>query len=314
MRYPLSHSKDYIAKAAVAAGSATDATWAGPLASVQRLTDSFLEFVRPQTIIGKIAGLRRVPFNVSVPAQTAAGNYSWVAQGAPAPVSALALSTVALGMAKAAGILVLTRELVKLSTPSADVVTRDELAEGVAQFTDAQFVDPAIAPVANVSPGSVTNGITPIASAGTTAANAATDINALVRAFVAANPDVESAVLLMSPANAMALAATGNYPDLRITGGFVAGIPTVTSAAVGDRLIMLDPRGILYADDGGIELSMSDAAAVQMDSTPADPATASTVYASLWQQNLVGVKVVRFINWTRARATAVRFVSGAAYV
>jgi hypothetical protein len=37
------------------------------------------------------------------------------------------------------------------------------------------------------------------------------------------------------------------------------------------------------------------------------------VYQSLWQMNLVGLKATRFINWNRARATAVRRITGVAY-
>src|SRR5262249_47774165 len=60
-------------KAAVAAGTTTDATWAGPLAPIRPLVNEFLALLRPATIIGKITGLRQVPFNISVPIQTAGG-------------------------------------------------------------------------------------------------------------------------------------------------------------------------------------------------------------------------------------------------
>ena len=56
-------------KAAVAVGTTTDATWAGPLVVTQPLNE-FLELLRPRTLLGRIPGLRQVPFNVSVPTQT----------------------------------------------------------------------------------------------------------------------------------------------------------------------------------------------------------------------------------------------------
>jgi hypothetical protein len=40
-------------------------------------------------------------------------------------------------------------------------------------------------------------------------------------------------------------------------GGSIYGIPVVTSGNVGGRLVALDAQGILYADDGGVELSVS---------------------------------------------------------
>jgi hypothetical protein len=45
-------------------------------------------------------------------------------------------------------------------------------------------------------------------------ADAATDFQAQITQFVAANPDVESMVLLMKPANAVALGRALNQPTL----------------------------------------------------------------------------------------------------
>lgn len=313
-RFPRSHNLDLIQKAAVAPGTTTDATFAAPLVSLRTLTDAFLEYSRPATIIGKIPNLRRVPFNISVSAQSGGGTYGWTGEGAPTALTQATFASIAVpGTPKAAGIIVVTAELLKLGVPDADVILRNELVAGIAQFLDSQFVDPAVAAVANVHPASITNGLTPIASTGPTNANAAADINALIRAFVTANPNVEFAVLVVSPANAMALASTGNYPHLRIDGGFVAGIPVVTSGSVGDRLVLLDAQAILVADDGGLNVDVSRQASVQMDSAPTNPPTATTIHVSLWQLNLVGLKAERFINWTRARSSAVAFVSGAAY-
>jgi hypothetical protein len=59
-------------KAAVAVGTTTDSTWAGPLVVTQPLNE-FLEMLRPRTLLGRIPGLRYVPFNVSVPTQTTGG-------------------------------------------------------------------------------------------------------------------------------------------------------------------------------------------------------------------------------------------------
>ena len=142
--------------------------------------------------------------------------------------------------------------------------------------------------------------------------NAATDINALIRAFVLANPDVASAVIVMSPANAVALAATGNYKDLTLSGGFIAGVPVVTSAAAGTNVVMLDPSGILAALQD-IEIDIATDATVELEAPPTDPSTAATVQVSLWSLNLVGLKVVAFANWKVARASAVQYISGASW-
>jgi hypothetical protein len=49
-----------------------------------------------------------------------------------------------------------------------------------------------------------------------------------------------------------------------------------------------------------------------MDSAPTDTVDATTVYLSLWQRNLVGLKAERIITWKVARATAVTYITTAA--
>ncbi len=301
-------------KAAVAAGSTTDATWAGPLAVAKPSTTEFLELLRPSTLIGKISNFRNVPFNISVPSQTAGGTYQWVGQGAPKPIGTLQFSAVTLGIAKAAGIIVTTEELVRLATPSAEDTVRQDMTGGMSQYLDTQFIDPSVAAVANVSPGSVTNGTTPITTAGTSPDNARTDLKALVASFVTANLTMANAVFVMSEANGFALGSALNalgqplFPGMGANGGTILGVPVVTSQSAGTTVALIDARGILMADEGGLSIDISREASVQMDSAPDNPATATTVMTSFWQNNLVGFKAERWINWKRGRPASVKYV------
>src|SRR5262249_32647501 len=174
--------------AAVAAGDSTTTGWASELAYATNLASEFIEFLRPQTIIGKLDNLTRVPFNVRVGGQTAGSSGAWVGQGKPAPVSKLTTNAVTLGIAKAAGIVVLDAELIRLSNPSAETLVRNDLAKSISQFLDQQFVDPAIQAVANVSPASITANVEPAAPAGTSAANFRTDlVTKLIHRIVSLN-------------------------------------------------------------------------------------------------------------------------------
>jgi HK97 family phage major capsid protein/HK97 family phage prohead protease len=303
-------------KAAVAPGTTTDPTWAGALVTVNNVKSDFLELLRPATIIGKIPGLLAVPFNSAIPVQTAGGTYGWVGQGAPKPVTKLGFGTQTLGIAKAAGIVVLTEELVRLSNPQAEDVVRRDMIAGIAQFLDQQFVDPAVAAVANVSPASITNGTTAITSTG----SVLKDIQALVATFTAANMPLSGVTLIMSETNAFTLGMIRNtdgspmFAGMGASGGSVQGITVVTSNVVGGNVILVQPRYILYADEGGVNIDVSREASVQMLDTPDNPAVATTVLTSLWQNNLVGLRAERFINWNRAVLAAVKYVSGAAYL
>jgi HK97 family phage major capsid protein len=301
-------------KAAVAAGTTTDATWAGPLAPLMPLTSEFLELLRPATILGKVPGFRKVPFNVTIASQTGGGTYQWVGQGAPKPVGKLQLGSVSLTITKCAGIIVITLELARTSTPSAESVIRQDMINGIAAFLDVEFTDPSKAPVAGVSPGSVTNGVTPITTAGPTPANARTDIQAMANAMSAANVPIGGAVLLMSTTNALALSNALNalgqplFPSLSLNGGTVmGGLTVIPSQAMGTTVALVQPDAILYADDGGVTIDVSQEASVQMDSAPDNPALATTVLTSLWQNNLVGLRAERFINWKKARAGCVQY-------
>jgi len=301
-------------KAAVAPGNTTDATWAGPLVN-QTIADDFLELLRPATILGKIPNLRRVPFNTKVPAQSAGGTYGWVGEAKPKPVTKLAFTSDSLGIAKAAGIIVLTEELVRLSNPSAEALARADMVAGIAQFLDSQFIDPLVAAVAGVNPASITNG----APTAVATANPLADFLALMNSFAVANIPVAGLQVIMSEANALALSfqmhhdGTPVFPEVTISGGNFKGIGIITSQAAGGMVVALQPQLILYADDGGVTIDASREASLQMDSAPASPADATTVMVSLWQHNLVGLRAERFINWKRANANAVKYLTAAAY-
>lgn len=306
-------------KAAVNPGTIAEPAWAAPLAVATPMQNEFLDLLRPATLIGKIPSLRRVPFNISMPVQTGGGTYGWVGEGAPKPVGNLQFASQTLGIAKAAGIIVISYELAKISTPSAEGVVRNDMVKGMAQYLDTQFIDPTVAAVTNVSPASITNASVSIGSAGTSADNARTDIKALIASFVTANQSVADAVLIMSESNAFALSVALNplgqplYPGLTAKGGTILGITVVTSQVAGTTVALIAPSEILFADDGGVTIDVSREASVEMSTTPTSPSTASTVLVSLWQQNLIGLRAERFINWKRARLAAVRYTT-ATYV
>jgi len=314
-------------KAAVAVGTTTDATWAGPLVQYQNLTSAFAEYLRPLTILGRIPGLRHVPFKIRVPRMTGGATVNWVGEGAPKPLSALAFDSITLDFTKIAGIIPLTEELVRFSSPSAEAIVRDELAAAIIQFMDAQFVDPSKA-ATGISPASITNGITPITPSGTNAAALRADVARLMQAFLNANMSLASAVWLMTQGTAMRIGLMNNtlgqpeFAGINVNGGTFAGIPVVSSENIpsttgspseGFPIILAKASEILLADDGQVTIDASREASLQMESTPDSPATASTVLTSLWQNNMIAIKAERFINWRLRRANAVQYISAANY-
>lgn len=307
-------------KTAVAAGTTTDSAWAGPLVPITPLASEFVDLLRPQTLIGRIQGLRRVPFNVSVPKTTGGGAVSWVGQAKPKPVRALAFGTVTLPFGKAAGIVVLTKELVKLSSPAAQETVRSTMVDTMRVFLDTQFIDPTVAVSAGVSPASITNGVTGTAASGTTEAAARADLRAAVAVMAAANYPISELTWILSESVAFTLGTMVNalgqpaFPGLTVTGGNILGIPAVTSNVVGAQIVIAHANSVLYADDGQTEVDVSEQASVQMDDAPTDPLTSTQVMVSLWQANLVGLRFDRFATWLKARTDAVHRIHTVAYV
>jgi HK97 family phage major capsid protein/HK97 family phage prohead protease len=301
-------------KAAVAPGTTTDATWAAPLVN-RVIADDFLELLRPATIIGRIPGLRQVPFNCKVPSQTAGGTYGWVGESKPKPVTSLAFSSETLDITKVAGIIVLTEELVRLSNPSAEQLARNDMIQGIAQFLDGQFVNPAVAAVAGVNPASITNG----AATAAATTNPLADIMGLIGHFASNGIPVNGLVFLLSPANALALSFRSNldgspqFPGIGIEGGSYRGLTFITSNTLTTNVVALQPSLVLMADDGGVTIDASREASLQMDSAPTSPADATTVYVSLWQTNNVGLRAERFINWKRIGVNAVKYLTATAW-
>lgn len=323
---------EQVLKAAVAGGDTTTSGWASEMVYSQNLTNEFIELLRPQTILGKMTGLTRVPFNVRMSGQDSGSSAYWVGQGAPVPVSKLNTLEVTLGIAKAAGLVVLTEELVRSSSPSAEMLVRNDLMKSISTFLDVQFIAPDYAASANVSPASITNGVTPTAATGTTAATLRTDIQTLMAGFITSNVDPSGFVLIMTPATALAIGlmlnSLGNpvFPNMSMSGGNLMGIPVIVSNSAmqvgspvtgeGRMIVLVNAPDILMADDGQITIDASREASIQMLDNPTNNSVAGTptTMVSMFQTNAVAIKAVRFINWAKRRSTAVAYIKDAAYV
>lgn len=302
---------------AVNAGDTATAGWAAELADYTYMAQEFIDFLRPMTILGKMTGLRTVPFNIRIPLQDAGSSVNWVGEGSPKPVSKLHFDTTTLRFAKAAGIVVITDELVRFSNPSAEALVRTDMANAIRQFLDEQLVDPTVAAVANVNPASITYGAATSVASGTTADDLRTDIATALQSFIAANIDPDGIRILMRPTLAVQIMMMRNllgqkeFPDINPSGGMLEGFGVITSNSVGAGImVFVKESEILLADDGGIAVDASREATILMDDG-VSPATTTTV--SLFQSNMVALRVERIINWLRRRTYAVYYLTSCDY-
>lgn len=313
-------------KTAIAAGTTTDSTWAGPLVYAQDFPAAFLDYLRPQTIIGQMSGISPVPFNIRYGIQNGGSTVAWVGQGAPKPVSKLSFTSGSLGFAKAAGIVVITQELARFSSPSAELKVRDDLTKQMIYFLDQQFIDPGVAAVANVSPASILNGASNVrqaAAAWTSMANVLTDVKALLTTFAANEISLQGAYWIMTPDAALSLSmlmtAGGEnfaFPDISVNGGTFLKIPVIVSNAVphstsaGSIVALVKASEIYLADDGGVAIDTSTEASLNMDSAPTNNSATptATTLVSMFQTNSIAIRCERIINWVRARDYGVGYI------
>lgn len=310
------------AKAAVAAGTTSDASWAGALVPFQTLATEFVEMLRPQTILGRLTGVRRVPFNVHVSRVTGGVSAGWVGQSKPKPLSAMSLDSVYLGFAKISAIVALSNELVRFSSPSAEAVVSQDMSAAVIAFQDTQFIDSSVTAVTDTNPASITNGITPISSTGSTVAAIVNDVASMFAAGIAGNVAYVDGAWVMHPRTANylgSLLTTGGqllWPSIGVRGGSWYGLPVLTSASVpiesggGTSITLIDGGEVFLADDDGVTLSASNEASVQMLT---NPATGATTEVSFFQANLAGIRVERWCNWARRHDAGVQILTGVLY-
>lgn len=325
-RYPNSERINTTFKAAVEAGTTTDATWALPLVEYNQFAGDFVEFLRPQTILGKfgmggIPSLRRVPFNIHIRGQTSGGSGYWVGEGAPKPLTAFDFEDVYLGYAKVANIAVLTQELMRFSNPSAEALVRDSLAQALIARLDLDFVDPAKAAVSNVSPASITNGVSAITASGVDADAVRVDVKAALTSFLTANISPSAGVWIMSAQTALSLSLMRNalgqkeFPDISMLGGSFEGLPVIVSEYIvtdsnGHYVILVNASDIWLADDGNVVIDASREASLQMLDDPTNNSASGTptTMVSMFQTNSVALRAERWINWKKRRSAAAAII------
>jgi HK97 family phage major capsid protein len=312
-------------KSLIDPGSTSNPAWGGVLAPVDTVASEFVALLRPATVIGRMLGFRPAVFNTRMPTQTAGASVGWVGQRMSAPASSLAFDEATLMTSKLGGIVVISDELARSSDPAAELIIQSDLIAATAEFSDVQLLDPTIVEVADTSPASITNGAPTFVSSGSDMDSIEDDLKLLVGSLNDAGIRFLAPYFIMRPSTALHLAtlrdvASGGqrlFPDMGVLGGRIWGIPVLVSANVpvdvetphASYVVLVDAAEMLLAD-GGIELDASKHASVQLKT---DPATGAQTLVNLWQKNMVGTRITRFIRWQMRRTGAVAVLSGVNY-
>ncbi|MEM9388352.1 MAG: phage major capsid protein [Pseudomonadota bacterium] len=309
-------------KAAVEGGGSGTGEWGSELVTANnRFTGDFIEYLNSVTVFNQLP-LREVPANVTIKGQDGAGTGYWVGESKAIPVTAMDFDDVTLKPLKAAALAVVSNELLRDSSPAAEALVRDALVEAASQRIDNTFLSD-VAEVTDVSPAGLLNGLTAITSSGTDGDALRNDIKALYAPFITAK-NASGLVLVMPPVLAKAISLMTNdlnqfeFAELNTDGGMLLGDRVVTGDNVAtDRMILLKPSDIYKIGDGGIQVSMSRDAMIEMDTAPTGdtqaPTAASANMVSMFQSESTAIKVVRSLNFAKRRASAVAYLTGANY-
>ena len=151
-------------------------------------------------------------------------------------------------------------------------------------------------------------------SSGSDIASIDHDLGLMIGSLVAAECPLSTACWIMSPITATALALRRGtdgapaYPQVTARGGFLIGLPVLVSTVCaasgspGERFIALvEQSEILVADDGGGDVQLATRAALQMNDAPA---AGAAQLVSLWSSDMVGLRLLRYVNWARRRTGA----------
>jgi HK97 family phage major capsid protein len=313
-----------VIKAGVTGGTAYgdgSDSWGAELVSADsRYMGDFVEFLRSQTVFDRLP-LREVPANVSIKGQEAIASGYWVGESLAIPASAQDFSDVELTAKKVGAISVASRELLRYSSPAAEMLIRDGLVEASRQRIDQTFLGTGA--VSSSAPAGILNGVSGETASGTDAEALRTDIATLYGTFLTAK-NATGLHFVCTPTLAKSISLMRNalgqreFPELTAMGGTLEGDPVVTGDNVGaTHLILLKPSDIWRIGDMGVEVSLSMDATIEMDDAPAGdggtPTAGTANPVSMFQTENVAFKVVRPINFAKRRSHAAQYVSDAAY-
>jgi len=286
-----------------------------------------VEFLRPQTILGRfgqggIPDLRHVPFRTALIGQTSGGQGYWVGEARAKPLTKFDFTRNSLEPLKVATIAALSDEIIRSSAPDAETIVRDQLVAALKERLDRDFVDPAKAAVAGISPASITNGVAPIPSSGNDAEAVRADIKAMYAAYAAGNNALSGGVWIARANLAASLGMMTNllgqpeFAGVDRNGGSLAGFPIIASDyAPADTVVLANAPEIYLGDEGGFNVDMSREATLEMSDAPTayggpPPADATGSLVSMFQNNMVAIRAERTINWLKRRPEAVVVLGG----
>lgn len=292
---------------AVSAGSTSTAS---ALVAIKQISDAFLGLLRGPSFFDNLAiDAIKLPVNTRVVVASGSGVAAIVGELAPAPLMKSSFEAPGLDEVKAQSIIALSQELVRAGGAPLENAINRELRNAIVKVVNTHFIN-AVTPVGSPSPDVA-------AGAGADAVDVLEDIAALVGAL---NTDAYSKVHLgMSTALCKVLTTMPTlggekaFPGMTLAGGELAGYQVTAVAQLGDGEVLAVDASRFGVNLGDVTIDRSGEVDLDFETEPTNQPVAATVKKSLWQMNLVALKVERRFAFQQLSTGAVAKLTGATW-
>lgn len=285
-RYAHDQRVDAVLKTGVNSANSYTAGWAAELVAtdVQGFIDALVPFSAYAALASK--GLI-VDFgtngSVSVPYRGGANTDlagAFVGESGSIPVKRTTIAAALLNRYKMAVISTLTKELARSSTPQAEMLIRQFMADDTSVALDKALLD-GVAAVSGVRPASILNGVSSITESTETdpLKAALEDLKTLMDALIASG-NGRRPVFMVNTAQRLALATMydgGNwmFKD-EVAAGRILGVELISSMNVNPGSVILVDAANFVTGLGTPEFDASDTATIVMANADTTPATHAT--------------------------------------
>jgi hypothetical protein len=264
---------------------------------------AWLAVLRRRTLLGQIDPVQVPPY-LPVPNPTTDVVAGWVGEGQPAPFVRLSFERATTEPTSLRFILPFSKELVRATDARAVGVVERYAMRELRRIENRKAMSDDAA-VAGLQPAGLLNGVSAIG--GGSPASLAEDVERLVAEV--ADGDADRPVFIASPRAIVFLSVLRDgvgpwFPNARVTGGDLAGIPLVASHAAGHRLVLLDASRLIVSDEG-LRIEPSESAACLMDDAPTSGAVQ---LVSAYQTDSIFIKFTRSISWRVLGDDSIAFV------
>jgi hypothetical protein len=293
--------KTILEKAAVVGGG-IDA-WSS-IADYQNIQQAFQESLRSLSVFDSAldGGMIKAPLRSRGFSITTGVSGSVVGERGFKPIGSLVMAQQLLELKKASAIIVISKETADF--PGAAPLFNSELTRAVVAATDSAFIAALIAAT------------TPTASAGGAAISS--DFDTLLSGV--ATSATSRLFYVASPSNIKSIMAKANtsgapmFPNLGIAGGELwPGVTAIASDSISSSAALLFDATAIVGNSDALVPGKSEQSTIQMEAAPDSPPTGATSLLSLWQNDLLALRMERFFGFTLLRANGVASLSGVAY-